>query len=115
MDIHTLTHIHVCHSGIKALDHMSGTADEFQRFSAVIGRIELRAVIERSPIMGTAGFSYVLPFQGWFCMSAVAVMPFLAGAAVFSAGMAFTVMIAVRSGVFQFSAQISFDRFIRIP
>ena len=47
-----LAHLHVDNSGVEALDHLAGAAGELQRLAAIVGAIELRAVIERAAIMG---------------------------------------------------------------
>ena len=53
-DVHglLLAHLHVDNSGVEALDHLTGAAGELQRLAAIVGAIELRAVIERATIMG---------------------------------------------------------------
>ena len=47
-----LAHLHVDNSGVEALDHLAGAAGELQRLAAIVGAIELRAVVERAAIMG---------------------------------------------------------------
>ena len=53
-DVHglLLAHLHIDHGGIKALDHLAGTTGELQRLAAIVGAIELRAVVERAAVMG---------------------------------------------------------------
>ena len=53
-DVHglLLAHLHVDNSGVEALDHLTGAAGELQRLAAIVGAIELRAVVERAAIMG---------------------------------------------------------------
>ena len=46
-----LAHLHVDNSGVEALDHLTGAAGELQRLAAIVGAIELRAVVERAAIM----------------------------------------------------------------
>ena len=59
MNVYHLSHFHISHSGIKTFNHHAGTTYELQRFSPVIGRIKLCAVIEGSAVMGSAGLSHV--------------------------------------------------------
>ena len=47
-----LAHLHIDHSGVEALDHLAGTAGELQRLTAIVGAVELRAVVERTAVMG---------------------------------------------------------------
>ena len=53
-DVHGLlfAHLHVDHGGVEALDHLTGAAGKLQRLTAIVGAVELRAVIERAAIMG---------------------------------------------------------------
>ena len=53
-DVHglLLADLHIDHGGVEALDHLAGTAGELQRLAAIVGAVELRAVIERAAIMG---------------------------------------------------------------
>ena len=46
-------------SGIEALDHLTGAADKLQRFAAIVGRIELCAIVKSTSVMCAAGFADV--------------------------------------------------------
>ena len=51
MDLLYLADFHISDSGVEALDHLAGAAGELQRLTAIVGAIELRAVVERAAIM----------------------------------------------------------------
>lgn len=142
VNVHHLAYFHVCHSSIKAADHLSCSADKFQGLSPVIRRIKLGSVIKCAPVMGAAGLAYVASGQSragtaaaaaasagmssfvaaaavTFLMmtAAVALLMVAAGMAVFmaAAAVAFSmVMVAIGSGRYQFSLQICFYRLVSI-
>ena len=142
VNVHHLAYFHVCHSSIKAADHLSCSADKFQWLSPVIRRIKLGSVIKCAPVMGAAGLSYVASGQSragtaaaaaasagmasfmaaaavTFLMmtAAVALLMVTAGMAVFmaAAAVAFSmVMVAIGSGRYQLSLQICFYRLVSI-
>ena len=63
MNVHSLAHFHISYRSVKSMDHLSGAADKFQRFTAVIRRIKLCSVVKRSSVMGTTGLSYIAACQ----------------------------------------------------
>ena len=110
MDFLYLANFHVCNSSVEALYHLACAADELQRFSAVVGRVELGAVVEGSAVVGAAGLADVL--------SADAVSVVAAVSALVSAFMAFSVLmlsvvIAVGAGVLELSPEVSLNSLVR--
>ena len=118
MNIYHLANLHVCNCRIKAFDHLSCSADEFQWLATVIGRIELCSVIKGSSVMCTAGFSDIRTCDRWLGTASAATAS--AGMSVFmtaagvsilmaSAGMSILmmVMITVHTCGYQLALQIS--------
>ena len=60
MDVDFFADFHLCNGCIEAADHLPHTADELERFAAVVGRIKLGSIVEGSSVVGTAGFSDIL-------------------------------------------------------
>ena len=63
MDVDFFADFHLCNGCIEAADHLAHTADELERFAAVVGRIKLGSIVEGSSVVGTAGFSDILTFH----------------------------------------------------
>lgn len=109
MNIYHLANLHVCNCRIKAFDHLSCSADEFQWLATVIGRIELCSVIKGSSVMCTAGFSDIRTCDRWLGTASAATAS--AGMSVFmtAAGMSIfmMVMITVHTCGYQLALQIS--------
>ena len=59
MDGLLLAHLHVLHGGIKAGNHLVGAAGELQRLAAIVGAIELGAVIQRTAVVGAHLLAFV--------------------------------------------------------
>ncbi len=62
MDVDFFADFHLCNGCIEAADHLAHTADELERFAAVVGRIKLGSIVEGSSVVGTAGFSEISTF-----------------------------------------------------
>ena len=131
MHIHCLSHFHVRYGLVKAQDHLPGAAHKFQRLPAVVGRIELGPIIEGSPVMGAADFSYIASGKcgsGAASPAAATSAPGTAGMPLFVAAAAVSlfmvtaavpvlvmVMVAVCAGGHQLAFQVGFHRLVRIP
>ena len=130
--IHDLTDFQIRNCLVKALDHHARAAYEFQRLSAVIGGIELCAIIKGSPVVDLDVLADIPAFHPGLAVSAAASAAFTVSAAALvivivvmaaaalvvlavSALMAFAVVmvVAVRAGIDQVASQISFHSLIR--
>ena len=59
MDVDFFADFHLCNGCIEAADHLAHTADELERFAAVVGRIKLGSIVEGYSVVGTAGLTGV--------------------------------------------------------
>ena len=105
MDVDFFADFHLCNGCIEAADHLAHTADELERFAAVVGRIKLGSIVEGSSVVGTAGFSDILTFHNRSrCTASAAAgsagtaagaLLFLMASAVVAAGMAFLMIVVI--------------------
>ena len=59
MNVLGFANFHFLHSSVKAGNHLAGHAHEFKGLAALNGRVEYRAVVERTGVVGADALTFI--------------------------------------------------------